>query len=183
MIESGSMLAPVRSTQRLDLYRTELRHLSFYKILYQNEAVMKCLGGPIEDQEIESQVRRRIERWNTERVGGVVATLKDTQTLVGVGGLGRTEFTGKDDLEVGYIIAPGHEGNGYGMEFCRALLEIGFESGVIRIVATPSPDNLASVNVLRKLGFSFVKEVRGNTPHLPNLKTQALWELAKTSFK
>jgi RimJ/RimL family protein N-acetyltransferase len=104
------MAKPFLKTRRLDLYKTELPHLPFYKSLYKNDEVMKHLGGPIEDAEIERQVAKRIERWKAEGVGGIVVALQGTDTLIGVGGLGKTGFTGKDDLEVGYIIAPSFKG-------------------------------------------------------------------------
>lgn len=56
--------------------------------------------------------------------------------------------------EVGYVIAPAHQGNGYATEVTIALLRLGFEGlGLHRIVARVDARNGASAAVLRKSGM------------------------------
>lgn len=56
--------------------------------------------------------------------------------------------------EVGYVIAPAHQGNGYATEATIALLRLGFEGlGLHRIVARVDARNGASAAVLRKSGM------------------------------
>jgi RimJ/RimL family protein N-acetyltransferase len=56
--------------------------------------------------------------------------------------------------EIGWAVAPAHQGRGYATEAALALLAHGFETlGLHRIVATCQPQNAASVRVMEKLGL------------------------------
>lgn len=56
--------------------------------------------------------------------------------------------------EIGWVVAPAHQGRGYATEAALALLAHGFGTvGVHRIVATCQPQNTASVRVIQKLGL------------------------------
>jgi RimJ/RimL family protein N-acetyltransferase len=56
--------------------------------------------------------------------------------------------------EVGYAFNPEFQGNGYATEACRALLPLAFDGlGLHRIIGRIDARNLASANVLRRLGM------------------------------
>jgi RimJ/RimL family protein N-acetyltransferase len=56
--------------------------------------------------------------------------------------------------EIGYIIHPDHQRNGYATEACRPLLRIAFEGlGLHRVVGRLEARNVASGRVLEKLGM------------------------------
>jgi RimJ/RimL family protein N-acetyltransferase len=56
--------------------------------------------------------------------------------------------------EIGYVIHPGHAGQGYATEAARALLGLAFDDlGMHRMVARVDERNAASAAVLRKLGM------------------------------
>ena len=56
--------------------------------------------------------------------------------------------------EVGYIVAPAHQGRGYATEMMHALLRFGFEErGLHRIVGRLDARNRASARVLERLGM------------------------------
>ena len=56
--------------------------------------------------------------------------------------------------EIGYVLAPEHEGHGYVTEACRALLELAFDGlGAHRVVARLDARNEASAAVVRRLGL------------------------------
>lgn len=171
------MSAPFYKTPRLDLHKTELSHLPFYKILYKSEEITRYIGGPLADIEIEQQVARRIERWKLEGVGGAAAALRDTDVLIGVGGLGKTAFTGSDELEVGYIVAPAYQGHGYAQELCSGLAHFGFMTGAAKVIATPHPENEASIQVLTRAGFKFAKIITQKEGPLSHSKERSIWEL------
>jgi ribosomal-protein-alanine N-acetyltransferase len=57
-------------------------------------------------------------------------------------------------LEIGYIIAPEHQGKGLGTEAVRALLEHCTGAlGMHRVEALIQPDNTASIRLVERLGF------------------------------
>lgn len=57
-------------------------------------------------------------------------------------------------FEIGYMIHPGHVGQGFATEAARATLRIGFEEwGVHRIYARIDADNIGSIRVCQRLGM------------------------------
>jgi [ribosomal protein S5]-alanine N-acetyltransferase len=59
--------------------------------------------------------------------------------------------------EVGYSVLPQHQGRGFATEMAGALAEWALsQAGVRRVVAETHPENVPSVRVLSKLGFSAV---------------------------
>lgn len=60
--------------------------------------------------------------------------------------------------EVGYGLNSHFEGNGYMTEALLAFLEFGKGLGIKTVRADTLPDNLKSQNVLKKCGFSFLRE-------------------------
>ena len=56
--------------------------------------------------------------------------------------------------EIGYVVNPDFEGNGYATEAARALLRLGFEDlGLHRIIGRIDERNEPSAKVLRRLGM------------------------------
>ncbi len=56
-------------------------------------------------------------------------------------------------VEVGYRVEPGHRRQGIASEVVRALFDWAHEQGVDRFRASVSPDNVASLAVIGRLGF------------------------------
>ena len=62
-------------------------------------------------------------------------------------------------VELGYTVFPAWTGMGYATEVAGALMKwAGEEHGVTEFVASASPINGASLAVIRKLGFVFIRE-------------------------
>jgi len=75
-------------------------------------------------------------------------------TLVGAGG-----YFGPPDgdgiVEVGYSVLAAFEGRGYATEIVRALVAHAFSHpGVVRVIARTRPENIGSVKVLERCGFT-----------------------------
>jgi RimJ/RimL family protein N-acetyltransferase len=65
--------------------------------------------------------------------------------------------------EIGYVLHPDHQGNGYATEACRVLLRLGFEElGLHRIVARCDARNTASWRVMERLGMRREAHLREN---------------------
>ncbi len=60
--------------------------------------------------------------------------------------------------EVGYGMNPAYEGHGYMTEALRAFLDLGRQLGIRTVLADTKPDNIKSQNVLKRCGFSFLKQ-------------------------
>ncbi len=83
---------------------------------------------------------------------------RSAQEIIGYSGVDRFEFEGRSCLEYGYRLVPAARGHGYATEAGRALLAKASESCREEIFAIIDPDNHASQNVARKLGFRFWKQ-------------------------
>jgi [ribosomal protein S5]-alanine N-acetyltransferase len=84
--------------------------------------------------------------------------LETPPTLVGFGG-----FKGPPDdgvVELGYAIAPSHEGLGLATAATKAMLREAFDAPAVRaVIAHTRPGPGASARVLEKAGFAFAGEV------------------------
>jgi RimJ/RimL family protein N-acetyltransferase len=91
-------------------------------------------------------------------VGSLCVTLRATGEPVGICGLIRRE--GLQDVDIGFAFLERHRGRGYGAESALAILEHArSELQIERVIAITSPDNLASMALLRKIGLQYEGEV------------------------
>lgn len=84
---------------------------------------------------------------------------KETGELIGRAGLEHREYHEEIELELGYIIGTKYQRQGYAMEICEAILAYAKENtGFERINTLMEQDNVASIKVSEKLGFSHVED-------------------------
>ncbi len=87
--------------------------------------------------------------------------LKSTGQVIGRAGLNVRE--GYDLPELGFVIDVPHQGKGYAFEVCSAVLTYaGEELSFTKVQAMVREKNEASVRLLDKLGFQYVKNVVEN---------------------
>ena len=98
--------------------------------------------------------------------------------VVGYTGVDYIDFEGRTWLEWGYRLAPESRGLGYATEASQALLAQAHQTYAGELLAIIDPENLASQNVCRKLGFTFWKPapVKGD---ICNLYTLPVGEAAR----
>ena len=91
--------------------------------------------------------------------------------VVGYTGVDYFEFEGKTWLEWGYRLVPECRGRGFATEASQALLAKAHRTYAGELLAIIAPENLASQNVCRKLGFTFWKQapVHGDMANLYTL--------------
>jgi len=94
---------------------------------------------------------------------------KESGIIIGRAGFDMRE--GYEEPELGFMIAADYQRKGYATEVCGALLayaskELGFE----RVAAFTEDENVASVQLLKKLGFSFRGEETVKTVKEDSLK-------------
>lgn len=64
-------------------------------------------------------------------------------------------------VDIGYAMSPAYWGQGYAYEAAAAVLAHGRDRiGLTRLLAIASPDNVASIQLLHKLGLSFVERLQ-----------------------
>ncbi len=85
--------------------------------------------------------------------------LKASGGAIGLCGLLKRDVL--PDVDLGFAFLPAHWGQGYANESANAVVAFAESTlGLERIVAITSPDNQASIRLLRKLGFGLERMVR-----------------------
>lgn len=95
--------------------------------------------------------------------------------VVGYTGVDHIDVEGRTWLEWGYRLVPECRGLGYATEAGQALLAVAHRTYTGELLAIIAPENRASQNVCRKLGFTFWKQapVAGDIRNLYTLRTGA----------
>lgn len=105
---------------------------------------------------IEAGPRASYERFG---FGLYLAELKASGEPIGICGLLKRDAL--PDADVGFAFLPPFWGNGYAFESASAVLVYARDTlGLTRVLAITSPDNVASIGLLEKLGFVFERLTR-----------------------
>jgi RimJ/RimL family protein N-acetyltransferase len=152
----------VCETQRL-----RLRHLSPTDAPF----ILELLNEPDFIRNIGDRAVRTLEDARRYILDGPVASyerlgfglylmeLKSSRAPVGICGLLKRDYL--DDPDVGFAVLACYRGAGFAAEAASAVMRFGKETlGLERIVAITSPDNDASIKVVRRLGLEFERMIR-----------------------
>jgi ribosomal-protein-alanine N-acetyltransferase len=105
------------------------------------------------------QATEFFERNFDHRAGGRrlgVLTIRATAEVIGFAGLLPCDALGKADYELGFVLRRSAWRHGYATEIGRGQLEYGFSTADHRrLLALVSPENGASIAVLKKIGMAF----------------------------
>ncbi len=113
---------------------------------------------PVETRRETVSWMRMVSRyWETENFGFWAVIFKETGNVIGWSGTWVLWET--KEPEIGFAIARGLWGKGFGTEAAGFALKYTFENrGAERVVALTMPENLASRRVMEKLGMRFDEE-------------------------
>jgi len=157
----------VLETDRLVLRRLTLNDAPFIMELVNEPSFLRYIG----DRGVRSlQDARRylltgpIASYERFGFGLYLIFLKATGDAVGMCGLLKRDTL--PDVDVGFALLPGYWRQGYAAEAAAAVLDYGrTRLGLKRIVAITSPDNVASIALLEKIGLKVEGMIRlGDDP-------------------
>jgi [ribosomal protein S5]-alanine N-acetyltransferase len=152
----------VLETDRLVLRRLTLNDAPFILELLNEPSFLRFIG----DRGVRSLQDARlyilkgpIASYHRHGFGLYLVFLRETGEPIGMCGLLKRDVL--PDVDVGFAFLPAHWRHGYAFESATAILDYARESlGLKRIVAITSPDNVASIGVLEKMGMKFEMMVR-----------------------
>jgi [ribosomal protein S5]-alanine N-acetyltransferase len=125
--------------------------------IHGNAQHMKWFGSdPLKDVDGAKGLVKMFAKWREEPTSGTRwgIQLRGIPGLIGTCGLFRWNRNWRTCV-LGYEISPLHQGRGYMKEALAAVLAWGFrEMELNRVEANVHPDNLASIAVLKWLGFA-----------------------------
>jgi RimJ/RimL family protein N-acetyltransferase len=95
-----------------------------------------------------------LQLYETYDYGPFRLGLRTDDTAIGICGLFRRD--GLDEPDLGYSTLPDYCGRGFAFEAAQTVIDYaGSGLGLERLIAIISPDNAASIGLIRKLGFEF----------------------------
>lgn len=167
--------APVLETERLCLRRLVPEDVEALGRILDDPEVMRYFGSK-ENQ--LAAARKWMDLYETQGFGMLAAEAKlcdppDPESgavpsgrslspgaFVGRVGFAVQRVAGRDEVELGWLVAREHWGQGLATEAAGALVDYGFRRfGFPRIISLIDPENAASIAVARKLGQTYVRDV------------------------
>ena len=120
--------------------------------------------GPNSEQETRQYLERAIisNRQIPRKEYELAVILKESDELIGAGRIGADKKL-PNQLSIGYVINPKHQGQGYATELTLKLIEIGFS--ILKadlIFSTCDVLNAPSKRVMEKAGMTLVETIKGH---------------------
>jgi len=145
-------------TKNTNLRRLRSDDLEKMRQLESDPLVMKFTSARRIQTEEQSKFRlgaQIAKQPSWEPFGIWLAEKKSDRSLVGWFMLIPEEF---EQLELGFMLVRSYWGQGFATEIGHALIDYAFSHEAIKsLMATATPNNAASIRVLEKLGFRYIK--------------------------
>ncbi len=131
--------------------------------MYADPEVMRWIGrgGVRTRDDARESIRRQLDGYRARGYGEWATTLRGSDEPIGLCGLIRwPDVDGVEEIEVAYLLARHAWGEGYATEAASAIRDWGLrELARDRLVSLVYHDNVASINVARKIGMTWEKDV------------------------
>ena len=152
----------VVETERLTIRRFQMADVAAMTAIFGDPEVMRFGDGVQSAQWVRDWLRQCID--DVEQISGVspwaVEEKSNSETIGYCGLFHFPDICGQPEIEVGYRLARDSWGRGYATEAVRAVRDHAFYAlNLPRLIAMIAPDNTASINVARKAGFVYEKDV------------------------
>jgi RimJ/RimL family protein N-acetyltransferase len=126
--------------------------------LFRDEDFMVFYPDVLTEEQAEDRFDHMVAVCQTIPFGKQPVVELSSGLVVGYTGVDCIDFEGRTWLEWGYRLVPECRGLGYATEASQALLAKTHQTYAGELLAIIAPENLASQNVCRKLGFTFWKQ-------------------------
>lgn len=159
-------------TNRLLLRQIEPSDWAFFYGLEKDVSIQQYVSDINADEKIRERFESRLPAWDKTYPQWLclVIILKETGERVGVSGF-FPEWEPYQQAEVGFMLAAGFHGKGYGKESLIAVLDYAFNDlSFHKVKATVTEGNDASCGLLKKVGFQQEGIIRDN------YKIQGIWK-------
>jgi RimJ/RimL family protein N-acetyltransferase len=147
----------IPGTERLQLRKLTLDDADLMLAVWNDPAFVRNVGDRgirTTEEAYEAMQKGALHLYEAYGYGPYRLGLKSDDTPIGICGLFRRD--GLDEPDIGYSTLPGFCGNGYAYEAAVAVMDYArSEFDLARLIAIISPQNDASIGLIRKLGFEF----------------------------
>jgi [ribosomal protein S5]-alanine N-acetyltransferase len=152
-------LNAVAQTDRLRLRRYTDDDANLLVALLGDPGTMHHWPEPLTTEQARAWHQRALDAYATPGLGRFAIELSDG-TYIGDAGIVRAQILDQAENDLGYIIDQAFWRRGFGLEAARACFDHGRAHGQRRIVANMAADNLGSVRVAQRLGFTLERRFR-----------------------
>lgn len=153
---------PNIETERLMLKPMSIEDADLIFELYNSPRFIEFIGDRNirTSQDAENYITEKfLPQLEKSGYGNYLIVTKSDQQKIGAVGIFNRD--GLDVQDIGFSFLPEFEGKGYGFEAASKLLEIAFSDfGCTKISAITSKENIASQNLIKKLGLTYRKKVQ-----------------------
>jgi RimJ/RimL family protein N-acetyltransferase len=126
-----------------------------------DQEVMRFFGGPRDQEQVRAGLLRAIAQYEAVGFGKWAVVLRSTAQLIGRCGPSPEDIEGTNEVEVGYLLARGHWGQGLATEATRAAIDHCFAAlGLQRVVSIVHPLNLPSRRLAQRVGMTDERAVQ-----------------------
>ena len=148
-------------TRRLVLRPFLLSDVAVAVELMRDPDVIRFMGGSeISRDEAAEAIRTHTAQYYEGRgMGALAGVLRTTNEVVGRYSLQVVEIDGVEEVEVNYLTSSAYRRRGLASEAVEGLLDAAWREGMVRIIATIQPHNLASLRLAEGLGFRYEKDI------------------------
>jgi RimJ/RimL family protein N-acetyltransferase len=160
-------------TERLVLRRPRLSDAKSLHAAFSDPEVMRFIGlGDTKDlEQTREWIDKALRRWKADGFGQFVIERKEDRRVVGRAGFlvwdpdtwqtGTLAELGEHSVvELGWMLAQEHWGNGYALEAAIALRDYGFKDlKFTRLISLILRGNDRSIRVAEKIGSRYVRDV------------------------
>jgi len=154
------MTIPTLTTERLLLRPFSAADAGPLQQILSDKVVLRYMPTtePPDRRRVGRLIEQQLGHWAEHQFGWWAVERRAEPGLIGWCGLTHLPETGQD--EVAYLFGRAYWGRGYASEAARASLEFGFaQRDLKQIIGLTHPENVASQNVLKKLGLTFVDQI------------------------
>ncbi len=155
-------------TDRLELVPWQAPHARLLEQLMALPEMMRFVGTgrPLGPADVAERASFAAAHWLARGWGWRVPVLRDGGTPIGVIAANRlgegTAGFPADEHEIGWFVAPAHQGRGLAVEAAGAVLdELLGPVGAPSVIARIQPANAASIRVAEALGMTFERATTG----------------------
>lgn len=179
---------PIFETENFMIRRLEYTDFESFHEMQGNEKVMQFVRGkPMTYEEDKTELEKLIKSYDLTTNDFWIFAIQSKQENVFLGTVALVksdahgEITEEDKLvinikddqcEIGYRLLEKYWGNGYAYEIAEGLISYCRLIGFKRLIGCVAYDNIASVKILEKLGFKFVKNFVDENLKIPEKKLE-----------
>ena len=151
------MRVPERfETARMRAERLGPQHHAGLLAVLSDPRVGATLGGVLDAAAVDAHIADMDEHWREHGFGWYAFLDRETGALVARGGPHWSHIAGRDEVEIGWTVAPERWRQGLATELGAASIELAFGPlELADVVSFTLPGNTPSRRVMEKLGFVY----------------------------